>query len=209
MKIYINNQVLEYENKQNIIDKMFNEINKEVSDLNLIFSHLIVDGQEVYDDFFDYFLDNIKNREKVNVVTKTVKEISKETLLSTLDYINRAIPEIEKLSNEFYKTHSKNTWLKLTDLIEGINWIINSYTYIDSNSKLENIFDDYEKWNLYAKDIYLLKELVVEFDEILQNNDLVSTGDILSYEIIPLFNSMKEKLGGLISKEVTFNVTNR
>lgn len=209
MKIHINNQVLEYENKQNIIDEMFNEINKEVADLNLIFSHLVIDGQEIYDDFYDYFLDNIKNVEKIDVVTKTVKQMSQETLLSTLDYMNRAIPEIEILSKQFYKTPSKDTWLKLTDLIEGINWIISSFTLIDSNSELENIFEQYEKWNIYAKYVYLLKELIVEFDEILQNNDLVSIGDILSYEIIPLFNSMKQKLEELISKEVTCNVTSR
>lgn len=209
MKIYILDEILECENKKSVINNIFNEINKRVSNFNLIFSHLSVDGQEIYDDFYDYFLDNIKDIQKVEVITKTVKEMCHETLLSTLDYINKVIPEIEKLSNEFYKTPSKDTWLKLTDLLEGINWIINSFAFIDSNSELENIFEQYEKWNVYAKDVYSLKELIVEFDEILENNDLVSTGDILSYEIIPLFNSMKQKLEELIYKEVTFNVTSK
>ena len=209
MKIHILDQTLEYANNKSILGDMFEKINKNIANLNLVFSHLSVDGQEIYDDFYDYFLDNIKSIHEVKVITQTVKEISQETILSTLDYIDRAIPEIEILSNEFYKTPTRNSWNKLLDLIEGVNWIISSFTYIDSNNELKNIVNDYEEWNLYAKDVYSVKDLIIEFEEILQNNDLVSTADILSYEIVPLFNDMKEKLEKLVYREANLNATNR
>ncbi|MCF6463979.1 hypothetical protein [Clostridium sp. Cult1] len=205
MKIHILDKILEYENNKNILDTMFNEINDTVRDTNLIFSHLIIDGLEIYDDFYDYFLDNIRNIEKVIVVTKTIKRMSEEILLSTVDYLERAIPEIEILSNEFYKTPSRESWKKLMDLIEGIKWIMDTFAAIDSNEQLKNIVNSYEEWNIYAKDIYELNELIIEFEEILENSDFVSTADILSYEIIPLFNNMKEKLLKLISEEVEIN----
>ncbi|HSH35688.1 hypothetical protein [Schnuerera sp.] len=208
MKIHILDKILEYENNKNILDTMFNEINDTVRDTNLIFSHLIIDGLEIYDDFYDYFLDNIRNIEKVIVVTKTIKRMSEEILLSTVDYLERAIPEIEILSNEFYKTPSKESWSKLMDLIEGIKWIMDTFAAIDSNEQLKTIVNDYEEWNIYAKDIYELQELLVEFEEILQNSDFVSTADILSYEIIPLFKDMKVKLLKLISEEVEINDVN-
>ncbi len=209
MKIHILDQVLEYENNKSVIEAIFEEINKKVSNLNLMLSHLSIDGYDVHDDFYDYFLDNIKNIQEVKVITKTVMELSQETILSTLDYIEGAIPEIEILSNEFYKTPSINTWNKLSDLIEGINWILNSFTYIDSNPELKNIVNSYEEWNIYAKDVYSIKDLIIEFEEIMQNNDLVSTADILSYEIVPLFNDMKEKLKRLVYREAYLNATNR
>ena len=168
----------------------------------MIFSHLIIDGLEVYNDFYDYFLDNIKNIQEVKVVTRTVKEAFEEILLSTIDYLERAIPEIEVLSNEFYKTPSRESWGKLGDLIEGIKWIMDTFMIIDSDFDLKNIVNSYEDWNIYAKDIYELSELLKEFEEILENNDFVSTADILSYEIIPLFNNMKEKLEKLVTEEV-------
>ncbi len=205
MIIHILDKTLEYENKKDILDTMFKEINDIVSGTNLIFSHLIIDGLEVYDDFYDYFLDNIGNIEEVIVVTKTMKEMSEEILLSTIDYLERAIPEIEILSNEFYKTPSRESWKKLMDLIEGIKWIMDTFAAIDSNEQLKNIVNSYEEWNIYAKDIYELNELIIEFEEILENSDFVSTADILSYEIIPLFNNMKEKLLKLISEEVEIN----
>ena len=205
MKIHILDKTLEYENKKDILDTMFKEINDIVSGTNLIFSHLIIDDLEVYDDFYDYFLDNIKNIEEVIVVTKTIKKMSEEILLSTVDYLERAIPEIEILSNEFYKTPSRESWKKLMDLIEGIKWIMDTFVAIDYNEQLKNIVNSYEEWNIYAKDIYELNELIIEFEEILENSDFVSTADILSYEIIPLFNNMKEKLLKLISEEVEIN----
>jgi hypothetical protein len=205
MIIHILDKTLEYENKKDILDTMFKEINDIVSGTNLIFSHLIIDDLEVYDDFYDYFLDNIKNIEEVIVVTKTIKKMSEEILLSTVDYLERAIPEIEILSNEFYKTPSRESWKKLMDLIEGIKWIMDTFAAIDSNEQLKNIVNSYEEWNIYAKDIYELNELIIEFEEILENSDFVSTADILSYEIIPLFNNMKEKLLKLISEEVEIN----
>lgn len=208
MIICVLDKTLEYENNKDILDTMFNEINDIVSDTNLIFSHLIIDGLEVYNDYYDYFLDNIRNIEEVTVVTKTVKKMSEEILLSTIDYIERVIPEIEILSNEFYKTPSKESWHKLMDLIEGIKWIMDTFVAIDSNEQLKNIVNSYEEWNIYAKGIYELNELIIEFEEILENSDFVSTADILSYEIIPLFNNMKEKLLKLISEEVEINDIN-
>lgn len=202
MKIHILDKVLEYENHIDILDTMFDEVNNIVSGTSLIFSHLIIDGVIVYDDYYDYLLDNIRNIEEVIIIVKTAKKISEEVLLSTIDYLDRSIPEIEMLSNEFYKTPSKESWQKLMDLIEGIRWIMDTFVSIDSNGELENIVNSYEEWNLYAKDVYSLQELMMDFEEILRNNDFISTGDILSYEIVPLFKEMKKKLEKLFLEEV-------
>lgn len=202
MIIHILDKSLEYENKQEVLDTIFKEIDNIVNSGNMIFSHLIIDGQEVYNDFYDYFLDNMKNIQEVKVVTRIAKEAFEEILLSTIDYLNRAIPEIEVLSNEFYKTPSRESWGKLGDLLEGVKWIMDTFMIIDADFDLKNIVNSYEDWNIYAEDIYKLNELLIEFEEMLENSDFVSTADILSYEIIPLFNDMKKKLEKLISEEV-------
>lgn len=85
-------------------------------------------------------------------------------------------------------------------LLEGIAWIADSFVAIDNNSRLRDIVSSYEEWNNYAQDIYSLQELLGELEEIMESQDTVSIGDILSYEISPLFQSMKEKLEGLVSK---------
>lgn len=207
MKIHILYKVLEYENNKDILDDIFNEINNIISNENLVFSHLIIDGIDIYEDHYDYFMDNIKFIEEVKVVAKTVKEILEEIILSTIDYIERAMPEIEILADEFYKEPSKESWHKLTELIGGIKWIIDSFAIIDNTLELKDIVDSYEEWNLYAKYIYELGELMGEFEEILENNDLVSIADILSYEIVPLFKGMQEKLEKLVLEEVDMDAS--
>lgn len=209
MKLHILDKILEYENKIDVFYNMVDEISNTVKKSNLVFSHLIIDGVEIYNDFYDYFLDNIKNIEEIIVVTKTIRETSREIIMSTIDYIERAIPEIEKLSNEFYKTPSADSWNKLMDLLEGFKWIMDTFVAIDTNGQLKDIVGNYEEWNLYAKDIYSLKELLTEFEEILQNNDFVSTGDILSYEIIPLLEGMKKKLEKVVLEEVEIDDISR
>lgn len=205
MKIYILDKILEYCNSEDIIDEIFNKIDSIINSTNLVFSHLIIDGIDVYDNYYDYFLDNIKNIEEVRVVTKTIKGISQDIILSTIDYIDRAMPEIEILADEFYKQPLQGSWNKLIQLLEGIKWIIDSFVIIDSNPELKDIVNSYEEWNLYAKDIHELGGLIREFEEILENSDFVSTADILSYEIAPLFKEMKEKLGKLVLEKVDMN----
>lgn len=194
MKIRILDKVLEYGNKQFVYNDFVEEVNKSLKKSNLIFSHLVIDGKEVYEDFNNFISNNIENIKEINVIAKTEKEISTDIILSTIDYLDRAVPEIDKLSNEFYKTPSQASWNKLIDLIDGIRWIIDSFITIDSNADLKSIVNSYEEWNLYAKDVYSLKELLSEFEDILENSDYVSVADILSYEIVPLFKSMEEKL---------------
>lgn len=202
MKIYVLDKTLEYENNMKAYDELVSYVDEIVNKSNLAFSHLIIDGVEIYGDFYKYFLENIKNIEEVIVVTITIKEMSKEILLSTVDYVERAIPEIDRLSDEFYKTPHRDSWTKLTDLIDGIKWIMDTFMIIDTNKQLKDIVNNYEEWNLYAKDIFSLKELLVDFEEILENNDYVSIADILSYELIPLFRGMKEKLEKVALEEV-------
>ena len=202
MELHILDRVLEYENSRNNIDNMLDKIDKIITNSNLILSHLIVDGYELYNNFYSYFSDNIKYIKKIEVVAKTITETSQEVILSTMDYIEKTCPQIEILSDEFYKTPDGDSWGKLINLIEGFNWIIDGFVSIDSNPQLKDIVKSYEQWNLYAQDVYSLKELMGEFEEILRDTDLVSIADILSYEIVPIFEDMKEKLGKIIGERV-------
>lgn len=205
MKIYVLDEVLEYDNRKDILDDMFKAVEEKVSSVNLVFSHFIIDGYELYDGFYDYFLDNIRHIGEVKVVTKTVKEISQDIILVTIDYYERAIAEIDILANEFYKTPTRESWHKMMGLIEGVKWIMDTFVAIDTNPQLQDIVRSYEGWNRYAKDVYSLQEIMLDFEDVLENSDFVSTADLLSYKIAPLFKEMKGKLEQLVLEEVTLD----
>lgn len=201
MKIFIEDQILEYENNREKIDNILTEIDNIIGKTAKTLSHMIIDGNEVISDFNDYFLDNINNINKVEVVALTYKELVDDILNSTLDYLERTPELIEGLANTFYKEPTKESWQDINDLFGGIGWIINTFTSIDKDHRLKSIVLSYEDWNLYAKEVFSLVEILENLEEALSNNDYVSIADILSYEIGSTFTEMGDKLSSLVHRE--------
>ncbi|WP_026894442.1 hypothetical protein [Clostridiisalibacter paucivorans] len=202
MEIYILNRVLKYENDKKIIDDMFSKINEIISKSSYTFSHFEVNGHKVYEDFNNYFFDNIKKIEEVKVIVKTFKQFAQDIFKTTYDYLDNAIRELDILSNEFYKYPGKESWRKLAYALDGISWIMDTYMLIDKSTELKTVVESYETWNLYKEDINSLIELLREFEYIIESKDFVSIADILSYEIIPIFEHMKDKICIISVEEV-------
>lgn len=208
MIIYVENQIFEYENRKDNVDKIIQKIYNIVSNNSKIFSYMIIDGIEVYDNFYEYILDNINVIEKVEVITQTYKELVNSVLVSTINYIERIQSRIEELANSFYKKPSQSSWKDLQDLLDGITWIMNSFAMIDQDNRLRDLVPSYESWNLYAMEVFSLKELLSDFEEALLNKDYVSIADILSYELVSIFKGMNVKLLTLVSREDGINDIN-
>ncbi|NLY45192.1 MAG: hypothetical protein GX053_04285 [Tissierella sp.] len=208
MKIYIENQILEFNNDKNEIDKILNEIEKEITKSSKVLNSLVIDDHEIFSDYYDYFLDNIKVIEKVEVVLLTYKDLVNETLISTKKYLDRTEQPIENLANNFYKSPSVKAWKDLNDLLEGISWLIGTYSTIDNDRNLNNVIGSYESWNLYSKEIISLNDILVDLEDALSNQDNVAIGDMLSYEIKPMFNTMADKISELVDAKENLNDLN-
>ncbi|CAK7050169.1 hypothetical protein [Tissierella sp.] len=202
MKIFIENQILEYENDKNQIDNILVEIDNIIEKSSKTLSHMVIDDNEIMGDYYDYFLNNINNINKIEVILLTYKELIEGILLSTLNYLERTPQIIEGLANAFYKNPTKESWNDLNDLFEALSWIIDTFASIDQDHRLKDTILSYENWNLYAKEVLSLKEILANLEEALANNDYVSTADILSYEIASVFKEMGDKLSILINREV-------
>ncbi len=208
MKIYVENQTLEYENKVDQIDNILSEIDEIITKEFKTLSHMVIDNFEVYEDYYDYFLDNIRVIEKVEVISLTYKELVDDILISKIDYLENTPSKIEELANTFYKVPDKESWENLTDLLGAVGWVINTFSSIDQDPRLKDSVSNYEDWNLYAKEVFALQEILGEFEGALANNDSILIGDILSYEILPNFKDMVKRLRKLVSREENLNDLN-
>lgn len=202
MNIYIQDKVMEFENNPEIIEQIFNSINEYLNEEDLQFSHLIIDGKEINDNFDSYIVENIESIKEIEVVAVPIAEMVNETIMSTEQYAKNAIPIINKLAEEFYQKPNENTWLQLTDLFEGIQWIIQSLTQINLIESSNDIVSDYEIWNEYVQEVSKLNDIIPELENAILNKDNILIGDMLLYEIIPVFEIVVEKLGLLISEAV-------
>lgn len=202
MNICILDKVLSFKNDPEIIEQIFDSINEEIQKEDLQFSHLIIDGEEIYENFDSYIIGNIENIVKIEVVAISLAQMVKESIISTEQYAKNAIPIISKLSEEFYQKPKEGTWSQLTDLFEGIQWIIQSITQINSIESSNDIVSNYGVWSEYVQEMSKLNYILSELESAILNNDNILIGDMLMYEIIPVFENMVEKLGLLISEAV-------
>ncbi|MDR7856916.1 hypothetical protein [Tissierella sp.] len=200
MKIYIENQILEYENNKDEIDNILNEIDTIIAKSSKVLSHIVVDEYEVFEDYYGYFLDNIRVIDKVEVISSTYKELVDDILNSALEYLERTPELIDNLANSFYKNPNQESWKDLEDLLGGISWVINTFSFIDQDERLKDVVLSYKDWNLYAKEVFSLKSILGDFEDSLSNGDNVSIADILSYEIATIFKEMATKLLNLVNK---------
>ena len=132
-----------------------------------------------------------------NNIKNTIEELKiqlDESLTLTYDYINNGISLIERLSESFYQNPDNEAWNTLIDLFEGLEWIITNMNQIDSIQNLESLVTDHEIWNEYVKEVKTLMETIKEMEEAVKDEDNITIGDILMYEIVAIFKDMKSKL---------------
>jgi len=202
MFIYIQDEILEFDNDPKVIIQILADINENLEKKELTFSHLVIDDDPIYDDYYNYFTKNIKDIKKVQVISQTITEIVNETLLSETDYLRNAIPLVNGLAEEFYQQPNEKTWLKLIDLFEGLQWIITSLTKIDSIKNLNNIIINYEKWNEYVQGVSQLGKIMPEIESAIIGKDIILIGDMLMYEIMPVLESLLDELKFLLPGKV-------
>ncbi|AYV73755.1 hypothetical protein CHH55_10165 [Niallia circulans] len=196
MELHLSSEMLIYENSVKNIDILIQKINEDLEKNKLYFSHLIINGKEVYSDFEEQIMEQINTIEKIELVTKTIDEFINDLTVSLNQYSNRAIPIIKQLTEQFYQSPTEEAWGLLQDLLEGLNWV---YSTIKSMGNTE--LNEYKE-NLLNVANHFEVELPNLLDAI-ENHDYILIGDIISYEILPQFESIES------ITEKTFQVINK
>lgn len=201
MKLIVDGNIYFLEKDEEIIEKITDILTDEMEKTNKVIKSLEIDGLELYQDYFEYILDNLNYIENIKVKLITYKELVGETLVGTIDYLQGAAEEIVPLSEAFYAEPTKEAWDDFSDLLEGINWIISVFNLIDNDKTLIETLPSYEIWNLYAKDILTLNELIPQMNDALNSKDNTLLADLMMYEILPLYEDMREQLLSLYNSK--------
>lgn len=201
MKINIENESFDYPNQVDALEKLFEIINQKLEEKNLQLSHLIIDEVMIKENYYNYFVQNIEKIRQVDVICNNLEILVDETLLSAYNYLKNGKPLIEKLANTFYQSSDEASWDSISDLIDGIEWLINTQARIDQLKNLNSIMKDYAAWNEFVKYVNKLIAIIPDLEMAMKQNDHVLIGDLLLYEILPFFENGEEKLRFLIPNE--------
>lgn len=194
MNVIVLDKTLNYENEIEEVDGLLKEINEIVEQSNQVFSHLVIDGKAVYENHGDFIEGNIGNVEEIQVMTLSKEAFVKEIMISKKEYIHRAMPEMDKLANDFYVSPVASSWQGVNDLTGGLLWIIESYVLLTQNKKLKDTIENEEAWKEYQKSVEGLSTAVPDLEEAMNNKDHILVGDIISYELTESLASLEEKV---------------
>lgn len=187
MELIMGNQNFQLDHAQIGVHDVFDRINDFLVKETLFFSHLVIDGEEVYGDPEDYIQEHLSTIRKVEVKTLTVMEFVGELLTSLNEYAKRGIPEIGNLIEEFYQGPIENSWLTLHQLLEGIEWIYETIKSIDATK--HNI----SGWDDFITGAATFEAELPNLLEAIENRDNILIADIIQYEILPQFQMITDK----------------
>ena len=193
MRVKLLDREWEMANDPSSIGELFTIIEEKLKGTGYIFSSLTVDGVELETDFALYLSQRIGEIREILVGVKSFRRLMQETLESAAQYLERAQPEVEKLSTEFYQGPTEGTWTKVAQFLEGLQWLQETGAVIDSLQPKGQPAGS--GWTgVFQEKIKCLEEAMV-------NHDYVLLGDLLQYEISPLFSSLEKEIREILKTE--------
>ncbi|MED1801449.1 hypothetical protein [Brevibacillus porteri] len=196
MRVSILGQEFHFENKESINMDIVEFIQGKIDNSNLLFSHLRIDGIEVFESFQAYLSSQSTVVNNIEVIMTSPNELVYETLTSAIQYIEGSLAEVKVLADSFYQSTSNNDiWGKLQYVVEGIQWFQETSSFIKQQKVRADIKDFASEFLDFSKEAKVLMEAVQQEDKIL-------IGDILQYEIKPRFEEILRGLPDLVKNEV-------
>ncbi|WP_010648156.1 hypothetical protein [Oceanobacillus massiliensis] len=201
MQIIYDNDQLNIDNNIGVINEIFNKVNMAIENKNIVFSHLVIDGVDVYENHVAYIEERMDSITKIEIITRNMKEMIWETMDSIHVYLKRAIPALNELVDESYENFSRNSWDGIDQLAEGMQWILQFMTFTKTAHQQP------PNWQEIKKSLLQCETSFAQLLEAVEAKDTILITDILSYEVTPAYESLANHLAiALDDKEFLKNV---
>ena len=177
--------------------EIMNIINENLQVRDLILDGMSVDGRQVQEDFEDYIHERIRNIRIVEVHAIPWREWMDESLIMALQYLGRAIPNVQRLSDDFYRGNTEDTWQTLEQLLEGIQWLAELIHNLEQKGT-----QYYPSWDTSISLAFSLRGLLDDLEEAMTTSNLVSVADVLAYQVKPLLETLGQDIQRTVDTEV-------
>jgi len=164
------------------VRQFMEQINKALNENGLVFSHFLVSGMPYYGDIYS-LVDEYWNKElPVEIVGITEEEWLSEAKREILGYVARAAGILQELSQTLYSGESSPAvWRQMSDLSEGMEYLLKIFSKTRILSNPDPIISG-------------IQSVSGQLVQALEARDLVLLADLITYEILPLFQQIKERL---------------
>lgn len=184
MQIKILDQEFTCKNEMPAVEQVFEQLSQWLEETGQEVVCLEINGVEVAEDYDQYIADHLNNIEIVVVKVKKLQQVLADTLGSVRAYLARAIPEIDKLVDQFYHEVTPSTWDAFSQLIEGLQFSINSLDALNQHAQ------GYSNAGQFVLAKENLSKKIGMLHAAMESQDRVWLSDVLLYEIVPVLNSL-------------------
>ncbi|MCI1858749.1 MAG: hypothetical protein LKI80_11385 [Sporolactobacillus sp.] len=168
------------------VQQVLNEVQHSLPS-GRFYSHLVADGEAVYENEEKYLQDHLVNIHELKIMTQTVHEMVAGSLKLATGYLNRAVPQLPELADRFYQNPGPDDWKTFSDLLGGIEWLDETLTLI---ARVRTG----SRRDVLQRSLNAIRQQVKNMDEALKASDSTLTADILQYEIQPLFIDLRNQI---------------
>lgn len=193
MKLIIGDQRIDYKEKPSV-DEVIERINESVTE-GYYFSHFISDGTEVYDEHEEFLESNLDEIKELEIVIKTEKEFMNDVLLSAEEYLQRTIPDVGSLANDFNRVTTSETWGGLEMLLGGVEWL-NDMLKVVCNSK-----ERPANWKTFHQLTSSMQAEVSKLGKAVEKKKNGEISTILKKGFLPIFEQLEKEFGETIDTE--------
>ncbi|WLV25344.1 hypothetical protein QR721_03710 [Aciduricibacillus chroicocephali] len=168
--------------------KVFQQVNELIAERDVVLSHLIVDGVDVYENHEAFINERLSEIMRIEIVTKSAASMIYETMDSIHEYLDRAIPALNELVDNSFESFDSETWDGINLLAEGMQWVLQFASFVNEQKRKP------DNWNAVEKAIFQCELSFKQLMEGVVSEDTVLISDILLYEIAPAYEELKNSL---------------
>lgn len=186
MEIYLDGQNIQ----TNICDlDSFQHIWQHTTELIYIqkrtISHVEIDGQTHYENYEVIFDQDFNKIKYINIFTISNEDRLVQLMQSISEYTPKFVDGTREISHSFYGELKERHWQQFSLFMEGLDWLYQSIEFSHMLMKQSDRINVNEQF--YSNVLQKLEPIIGELEFALQHQDYVSVGDLMQYEIVPIF----------------------
>lgn len=159
------------------------------------FSGLVIDGRVIEGDPDEAVSLYGSTAELIELQAIPAAQFVNDVLLSTEEYVQRATPLLQELAEQFYDDVTEESWHSLNDIFVGLQWLHSMIVTVDQSIVRPT------DWGALVEEVTPLQAVLPDFEQALEHGDTVLIGDLLSYEVQPVFEQLSTRLTSIIDAE--------
>ncbi|GAA0377897.1 hypothetical protein [Paenibacillus motobuensis] len=173
------------------LDRWWKQATSDIFNQQRLIHFVEIDGNILYDNYEQYLLLNVSQIQEVNIQTLSRLESIQDTEQSIDDYLERFIPAAQDVTDQLYGEMMQQQQNLFAQFIEGLGWIVKAFEFNQTLFNEDGIAPPY-----LSQVMEPLEAIITQIYDNVQQEDFVSVGDLIQYELIPLlqkFQNRKQK----------------